>query len=241
MDTGSDLCVFPRTLLRQHRTRTDYQLFAANGTIISTYGWVQLELNIGLRRAFNWRFVVTDVSKPIIGKDFLSFYNLLVDCRRHRLVDGVTTLSITVPARKETESIISIKAVSDGSRFHDILREYPDITRPAGMLKELKHDTVHHIRTTPGPPVTSRPRRLPPDRQKIAQKEFEDMLQNGTARRSESSWSSPLHLASKKDNGWRPCGDYRALNALTIPDNYPIRHIQDFTNQLTGSIVFSKY
>lgn len=57
----------------------------------------------------------------------------------------------------------------------------------------------------------------------------------------ETSWSSPFHLARKKDNGWRPCGDYRALNARTVPDRYPVRHIPtNFTYQLAGSAVFSK-
>ncbi|GBP11542.1 hypothetical protein EVAR_70416_1 [Eumeta japonica] len=48
-----------------------------------------------------------------------------------------------------------------------------------------------------------------------------------------------LHLAPKKESGWRPCGDYRMLNARTIPDRYPIRHIQDFSHNITGSKVFS--
>lgn len=240
IDTGSDLCVYPRSAVTTQRAKSTYQLFAANGTVIPTYGSVQLNLNLGLRRVFQWRFVVADVSKPIIGVDFLSFYNLLVDCRNHRLIDNLTSLIINLPNQKCVESISSVKAVAGESKYHQILRQYPDITRPAGADKVPKHNTVHHIRTTPGPPVTSRPRRLPPDRLKIAQSEFDDMLKNGTARRSESPWSSPLHLAPKKNDGWRPCGDYRALNARTIPDNYPIRHIQDFTNQLSGSTVFSK-
>ncbi|XP_050359285.1 uncharacterized protein LOC126779407 [Nymphalis io] len=66
------------------------------------------------------------------------------------------------------------------------------------------------------------------------------MVRAGIARRSDSPWSSPLHLVPKKNNEWRPCGDYRALNARTIPDRYPVRHIGDIAHNLAGCTVFSK-
>ena len=65
------------------------------------------------------------------------------------------------------------------------------------------------------------------------------MLCSGTTRRSDSSWASPLHLVPKKEDGWRLCGDYRALNARTVPDQYPVRHIADLAHQLAARKVFS--
>ena len=81
VDTGADICVYPRSRLRERRTHSSYE-FAANGTTVCIYGCITLRLGFGLRREFSWRFVVADVTGPIIGSDFLSFYYLLVDVRR---------------------------------------------------------------------------------------------------------------------------------------------------------------
>ena len=81
VDTGADTCVYPRSSIREQVNKTDYELFAANGTRIATYGTIMMSLDLSLRRIFEWRFVIADVQTPIIGVDFLSHYGLLVDPR----------------------------------------------------------------------------------------------------------------------------------------------------------------
>lgn len=238
IDTGADLCVFPRNLVRNKRlSKSNYELFAANGTPIATYGLCTLSLNLGLRREFTWKFVIADVNKPIIGVDFLDFYGLLVDIRNKCLKDGNTNLF--TKGKIVHNDAITVKTIAGTSRYHQVLAKYRDITRPTGTCKEIKHSVTHHIKTTQGPPVYCKPRRLPPERLKAAKEEFQVMLQQGIVRPSSSEWASALHLVPKKTEGLRPCGDYRALNARTVPDRYPLPHIEDFTQTLAGKSVFT--
>lgn len=52
IDTGSDFCVFPRTRIKGRTEKCTYEIYAANGTTIGTYGVRTLNLDLGLRRAF---------------------------------------------------------------------------------------------------------------------------------------------------------------------------------------------
>lgn len=241
IDTGSDLCVYPAKLVKNKCLRkVKYELFAANNSTIDTYGTLDLTLDFGLRRSFHWCFTIANVSKPIIGIDFISHYGLLLDAKNRKIIDSTTNL--VSPAHPALSAVCNIKCFSGCSKYTQLLSQFSEITKPPGnlTLRNTKHATEHYIRTTQGPPVYCRPRRLAPERLKIAMREFENMVRLGIARRSDSQWSSPLHLVPKKGNEWRPCGDYRALNTRTIPDRYPVRHIGDFSHNLYNCHVFSK-
>jgi len=119
----------------------------------------------------------------------MAYYHLLQDCRTKRLIDGVTGLAV---GRKVVSvSQCSIKSVANTSPWSEILAEFPDITRPAGLPGAIKHQTVHHILTSPGQPIACHPRRLAPGRLKISKQEFAEIIKVGTIRPSSSPWSSP--------------------------------------------------
>lgn len=138
MDTGTNTCVYPHNKVRGPANKSDYDLFAANGTRIVTYGTITVFLNIFLRRAFKWRFVVTDVQTPIIGMDFLSHYGLLVDPEHKRLLD--TTTQPSTRGFAATADVVNIKTIDGESPYHKILAEYPDLTRPPVFRRSsLRH------------------------------------------------------------------------------------------------------
>ena len=224
---------------RRHRSGTN--LYAANGTPILTYGTRLLRLSLGLRRDFVWPFIIADVDRAIIGADFLAEFHLLPDMRRAKLIDGSTLLSVGCIIESIDIGTTAVSTIDHSSEFAKVLAEFPALTQPNRKREcGVTHSTQHFIETE-GPPVTARARRLPPEKYKAAKLAFEEMLRSGDARPSKSPWASPLHVANKRGvERWRMCGDYRALNAATRADKYPVPNIQDFNITLHGAKVFTK-
>ncbi|XP_057792974.1 uncharacterized protein LOC131009575 [Salvia miltiorrhiza] len=77
----------------------------------------------------------------------------------------------------------------------------------------------------PPPPVPPAPTPIPP---------------SILAAHCQSPFSSPVLLVRKKDGTFRFCVDYRALNAVTVRDNFPIPTIDELLDDLGKVRVFTK-
>ena len=241
VDTGACRSIYPRAMLKDVQSKgsiNDVRLVAANGSRIPTFGTSRLHVHVG-GRLLQWTFVVAEVLLPILGADFLAHHDLLVDVRRHRLLDAASLSSTPMDA---APSSLATHISIPSDVYAPLLKEYPDVFKP--VLRQhpqvpSKHGIFHHIKTS-GPPVFAKFRRLAPAKLSAAKKIFADMEALGICQKASSPWSSPLHIVQKKDGSLRPCGDYRRLNMMTEPDHYPTPNISDVTSYLHGATLFSK-
>ena len=238
VDSGALYSIVPPTAAQRAQGPQDNHLQAANGSRISCYGNVVLNIKLG-SKSFEFDFVVADVKNHILGADFLAEHYLAPNQRDGSLVDlnSFSSIPAVIATGEPPSHVTFVNEVNNP--YYKLLDQYPDIMTPSFTLKEVKHGIKHHI-PTEGHPVQFRARRLNPEKLAVAKEELGKLEKLGICYRGKSEWASPLMVTTKPDGGWRVCGDYRRLNSMTPDDRYPVRTLSDFTSELQGKKVFSK-
>lgn len=111
------------------------------------------------------------------------------------------------------------------------IQSYDDIFQTPTTLPPAREQD-HKIELMPNtPPVSVRPYRYLHFQKTEIEKIVQELLDNGVIRPSISPFSSPVLLVKKKDGSWRMCIDFRALNAVTVKDKYPIPVVDELLDE----------
>ncbi|BHF84036.1 hypothetical protein SprV_0902718600 [Sparganum proliferum] len=152
VDTGAQISVVPPTEADRRFPSPGLHLQAANCSPIPTFGSLSLTLNIGLRRSFTWIFVIADVPHEILASDFLAEFDLLVDCRRARLLDRTTGLFVRGLTPFTAPTNLSVLDTDMASPFRQLLLSHPNIINPqfrSGEIPVAPEDIPKTAVTTP--------------------------------------------------------------------------------------------
>ena len=119
--------------------------------------------------------------------------------------------------------------------FGDVLtEELPDELPP-------RREVDHKIELVPGAaPPSKAPYRMNQRELVELKKQLNELLAKGYIRQSKSPYGAPVLFVDKKGGKLRMCVDYRALNKITIKNNYPLPRIDDLFDRLAGAKYFSR-
>ncbi|ROT80779.1 hypothetical protein C7M84_000488 [Penaeus vannamei] len=188
----------------------------------------------------------------LLGLDYLACVEACVDLQRGRMTvrghevplilgehapvaqsqgkeANVVALQETVPRHLEDLVHRSVKHLTSeqARRVQQLLNQFADVFSQRDMDLGRTLMVKHHIYTSDTLPIKQLHRRVPPAKREEMQCTIREMAEAGIIERSNSSWCSPVVLVTKKDGSKRFCVDYRALNAVTVTDAYPLPRIDD--------------
>ena len=96
IDSGASMSILPVRQIDKKNVNHELNLYAANGSVIKTYGERLLYVDFGFQELLPWIFTIADVSTPIIGSDFLDIHDISIHLRRKQLThvpSGSTIIS----------------------------------------------------------------------------------------------------------------------------------------------------
>ncbi len=246
-ERSSRLRVFDAELsLGPYRERGDFIVMPLTGhdfDVILGMPWLE-----AVNPAIDWRARTLTIpargsASPTTTLQFIKQKQLKREIRCDTL-DSIWVLRTTFEPDDDDDSAPAEPASLDEEQSRaetaGILADYSDVFGEE-LQKPPDRSFDHLIELVPGSTPPCRPTyRMSPTENDEVNRQLDALLASGVIRPSSSAFGAPVLLTKKKDGTWRFCVDFRALNAITIKDKYPLPRIDELFDRLQGARYFSK-
>ena len=111
------------------------------------------------------------------------------------------------------------------TKVADVLKQHQEVFSAGESDIGKASVTEHKIILNEQTPIYQQPRRFPQLINYELDKQRQELCAADVIEPSISPWSSPIVPVRKKDGSIRTCIDYRKLNAITIPDRFPVPNL----------------
>ncbi|TKA72817.1 hypothetical protein B0A49_05481 [Cryomyces minteri] len=144
---------------------------------------------------------------------------------------------------RDIEKALSPREVTDPAtkvpeEYHDLLDVF---SRHDADTLPARRAYNHKIKLQEGKEPTFGPLYgMSQDELRVLKKYLDDNLKKGFIRASSSPAASPVLFVKKPGGGLRFSVDYRALNAITVNDRYPLPLIKETLDRMSKAVIFSK-
>ncbi len=120
----------------------------------------------------------------------------------------------------------------------NLLAQYRQAIALPGEPLGVTNKVTHHFALQPGAQPSYVPSYWLPRSQRQVVQQVDELLQEGVIQESHSPWNSLLFLVPKKDSSYRPVIDFQKVNALTVPDHYPLPVVSELLQSIVSIILF---
>jgi transposase InsO family protein len=195
-------------------------------------GRLQIQLQIANKTSPITFHVMEHFKYPLLlGLDAGNIFGLQIDLKHRK---------ICLHSNNHPKKFIAYHLeTTQSDKLNDLLQKYINVfsqnDTDIGRITIAKH----HIHTVAHPPIQLRPYRRPQSDYDEIRRQIMDLKEKGLIRESDSPWSFPITLDTKKDGTKRLCIDFRRLNTITIDDKMPMPHIHEVLDRLQGARYFT--
>ena len=236
----NQVCMDVSVQIQKHDFKVDFHVLPIRGAnIVLGVQWLKsLGPVLTDYTTLTMKFIYDGKLIELTGDRDTSIDQISPSQLRHLVDTGNTSTYFHI--QMEPHTMTSSPLAHPIPTIQKLLTKYSSLFQPLSTLPPSR-PTDHTITLLPNSaPVNVRPYRYPYYHKQEIENQVASMLHQGHIQHSSSPFSSPVLLVKKRDGTWHFCVDYRALNAITVHDRFPIPAVDELLDELGGVVWFSK-